>query len=186
MSKRSNKIFLFPVAKQRISSPLAGMMNGAVPLFAALFASMLLRRVRNQREAPPNTPSGIVASNDHAGRLGRRDARVGSDLLPTGGGDVLGLSSGTNPRSPSHSRERPWSWREHGSRAARKRAPPFLPRPNLCEAGLGDTGRAPCPPRICLCLLCFSRRFYGSVNSCVCGLRWPSRTAPAVVFPLSR
>jgi drug/metabolite transporter (DMT)-like permease len=42
--------FLFPVAEQRISSALAGMMNGAVPLFAALFASMLLRRVpgRNQ------------------------------------------------------------------------------------------------------------------------------------------
>lgn len=38
----------------------------------------------------PNTPSGIVASNDHAGRPGRRDARVGSDLLPTGGGDRAG------------------------------------------------------------------------------------------------
>jgi len=37
--------FLFPLAEQRISSALAGMMNGAVPLFAALFASILLRRI---------------------------------------------------------------------------------------------------------------------------------------------
>lgn len=37
--------FLFPLAEQRISSALAGMMNGAVPLFAALFASLMLKRM---------------------------------------------------------------------------------------------------------------------------------------------
>jgi drug/metabolite transporter (DMT)-like permease len=37
-------MYLFPVAQQWISSSLAGMINGAVPLFAALTAAFLLRR----------------------------------------------------------------------------------------------------------------------------------------------
>ena len=37
-------MYLFPVAQQWISSSLAGMINGAVPLFAALVAATLLRR----------------------------------------------------------------------------------------------------------------------------------------------
>ncbi len=41
-------MYLFPVAQQWISSSLAGMINGAVPLFAALVAAILLRR-RPQR-----------------------------------------------------------------------------------------------------------------------------------------
>jgi drug/metabolite transporter (DMT)-like permease len=40
-------LVLFPLAEQRVSSALAGMMNGAVPLFAALVASGLARK------APP-------------------------------------------------------------------------------------------------------------------------------------
>lgn len=36
-------MYLFPVAQQWISSSLAGMINGAVPLFAALVAAVLLR-----------------------------------------------------------------------------------------------------------------------------------------------
>ncbi len=36
-------MYLFPVAQQWISSSLAGMINGAVPLFAALVAALLLR-----------------------------------------------------------------------------------------------------------------------------------------------
>ncbi len=36
-------MFLFPVAQQWISSSLAGMINGAVPLFAAVFAALMLR-----------------------------------------------------------------------------------------------------------------------------------------------
>ena len=37
-------MFMFPVAQQWISSSLAGMINGAVPLFAAVVAAVLLRR----------------------------------------------------------------------------------------------------------------------------------------------
>ncbi len=37
-------MYLFPVAQQWISSSLAGMINGAVPLFAAVIAAVLLRR----------------------------------------------------------------------------------------------------------------------------------------------
>jgi hypothetical protein len=122
---------------------------------------------------------------DHAGRRGRATRGSVAIYFPPVVAIVLGVVFRNESVAAISPRERPWSWREHDSGAARKRTPPFLPRPNLCEAGLGDPGRAPCPPRICLCLL-VSRRFYGSVNSCVCGLRWPSRTAPAVVFPLSR
>jgi drug/metabolite transporter (DMT)-like permease len=42
--------FLFPMAEQRISSALAGMMNGAVPLFSALFAALFLRRLPGARQ----------------------------------------------------------------------------------------------------------------------------------------
>jgi drug/metabolite transporter (DMT)-like permease len=37
-------MFLFPVAQQWISSSLAGMINGAVPLFAAVVAALMLRK----------------------------------------------------------------------------------------------------------------------------------------------
>jgi drug/metabolite transporter (DMT)-like permease len=46
---------LFPLAEQRISSALAGMMNGAVPLFAAFFAALMLRRAPG-----PNQLAGLV------------------------------------------------------------------------------------------------------------------------------
>jgi drug/metabolite transporter (DMT)-like permease len=36
---------MFPFAEQRVSSALTGMLNGAVPLFAALVASLLARRL---------------------------------------------------------------------------------------------------------------------------------------------
>ena len=36
---------LFPIAQQHISSSLAGMLNGAIPIFAAIVASVLLRRL---------------------------------------------------------------------------------------------------------------------------------------------
>jgi drug/metabolite transporter (DMT)-like permease len=36
---------LFPLAQQHISSSLAGMLNGGIPLFAAIVASILLRRL---------------------------------------------------------------------------------------------------------------------------------------------
>ncbi len=37
-------MYLFPVAQQWISSSLAGMINGALPLFAAVIAALLLRK----------------------------------------------------------------------------------------------------------------------------------------------
>ena len=42
---------LFPIAQQWISSSLAGMINGATPLFAAWFAAALLRRLPGRVQA---------------------------------------------------------------------------------------------------------------------------------------
>lgn len=42
--------FLFPLAEQRVSSSLAGMLNGAVPLFAAGIAALLLRRLPGPKQ----------------------------------------------------------------------------------------------------------------------------------------
>src|SRR5262245_47480604 len=42
---------MFPFAEQHVSSALAGMLNGATPLFAALVASMLARRAPSRRVA---------------------------------------------------------------------------------------------------------------------------------------
>lgn len=44
-------LLLFPVAQQWIDSALAGMLNGAVPLFAAGFAALLLRRLPRHLQA---------------------------------------------------------------------------------------------------------------------------------------
>ncbi len=51
---------MFPFAEQRVSSALTGMLNGAVPLFAAIVASVLARRV----------PSGGVAAGLAVGLAG--------------------------------------------------------------------------------------------------------------------
>src|SRR5437763_4700626 len=42
---------MFPFAEQHVSSALAGMMNGATPLFAAVVASLLARRAPSRRVA---------------------------------------------------------------------------------------------------------------------------------------
>lgn len=44
-------LLLFPIAQQWIDSALAGMLNGAVPLFAAGFAAILLRRLPRHLQA---------------------------------------------------------------------------------------------------------------------------------------
>lgn len=41
---------LFPLAQQYVSSAVAGMMNGAMPLFSALLATLLLRRLPGARQ----------------------------------------------------------------------------------------------------------------------------------------
>lgn len=43
-------LLLFPVAQQWVDSSVAGMINGAVPLFSALVASVLLRRLPGGRQ----------------------------------------------------------------------------------------------------------------------------------------
>jgi drug/metabolite transporter (DMT)-like permease len=42
---------MFPIAEQWIDSSLAGMINGGVPIFAALFASIAIRRLPSTRQA---------------------------------------------------------------------------------------------------------------------------------------
>src|SRR2546422_7465310 len=42
---------MFPFAEQHVSSALAGMLNGATPLFAALVASVFARRAPSRRVA---------------------------------------------------------------------------------------------------------------------------------------
>ena len=42
---------LFPLAQQWISSALTGMLNGAMPLFSALFAAVLLSRLPRRAQA---------------------------------------------------------------------------------------------------------------------------------------
>ena len=44
-------MYLFPVAQQWISSSLAGMINGALPLFAAVIAAILLRKAPGPSQA---------------------------------------------------------------------------------------------------------------------------------------
>jgi drug/metabolite transporter (DMT)-like permease len=51
---------MFPFAEQRVSSALTGMLNGAVPLFAALVASVIARRL----------PSSGVATGLAVGLIG--------------------------------------------------------------------------------------------------------------------
>jgi drug/metabolite transporter (DMT)-like permease len=41
---------LFPLAEQRVSSSLTGMLNGATPLFAAFVAALIVRRLPPQRQ----------------------------------------------------------------------------------------------------------------------------------------
>jgi drug/metabolite transporter (DMT)-like permease len=43
-------LLLFPIGQQWIDSSLAGMLNGAVPIFAAVTAAILLRRVPASRQ----------------------------------------------------------------------------------------------------------------------------------------
>ena len=56
-------MMLFPIAEQWVSSAVAGMLNGAVPLVAALVASVLLRRApgRNQLAGLAVGFLGVVA-----------------------------------------------------------------------------------------------------------------------------
>jgi drug/metabolite transporter (DMT)-like permease len=73
---------LFPVAEQWVSSAIAGMLNGAVPLMAALVASVLLRRApgRNQLAGLAVGFVGVVAISLPSMQAGSRTA-LGAALI---------------------------------------------------------------------------------------------------------
>ena len=54
-------LILFPIGQQWIDSSLAGMINGAVPIFAAVTAAILLRRLPASRQLS-GSRSGSSAS----------------------------------------------------------------------------------------------------------------------------
>ena len=72
---------MFPFAEQHVSSALAGMLNGAVPLFVAAVASALARRAPPRRSRRP------------CRRLSRRDpvALPGADRVRRPGRQLLGV-----------------------------------------------------------------------------------------------
>jgi drug/metabolite transporter (DMT)-like permease len=73
---------LFPVAEQWVSSAVAGMLNGAVPLVAALIAALLLRRPpgRSQRAGLAVGFLGVVAISLPSLQGGSRTA-LGTSLI---------------------------------------------------------------------------------------------------------
>lgn len=70
---------LFPIAQQWINSALAGMLNGAMPIFAAAIASLLLRRL----------PRGAQLAGVAVGFLGV--VAIASPSLGDGGSEALGV-----------------------------------------------------------------------------------------------
>ena len=65
---------LFPYAEQRISSALAGMLNGAVPLFATLVAALIARRVPSR-----TTLVGLTIGMSGVVLVALPNLRVGGD-----------------------------------------------------------------------------------------------------------
>jgi drug/metabolite transporter (DMT)-like permease len=75
---------MFPFAEQHVSSALAGMLNGATPLFAALVASVLARR----------SPSRRVAAGLAIGLAGAALIALPSLSSPTATDRVTGQTTG--------------------------------------------------------------------------------------------
>ncbi len=71
---------LFPIAQQHINSATAGMLNGAMPIFAAVIASVLLRRMPR-----PTTLLGLVV-----GFLGV--VAISAPSMGEGASEALGVS----------------------------------------------------------------------------------------------
>ncbi|MFQ5948184.1 MAG: DMT family transporter [Acidimicrobiia bacterium] len=76
-------LLLFPIAQQWIDSSLAGMINGSMPLFAALIASVLLRRIPGRRQA-----AGLLVGFAGVVAIGWPAAR-GASATALGAGLVL-------------------------------------------------------------------------------------------------
>lgn len=75
-------MMLFPIAEQWVSSAIAGMLNGAVPLMAAVIASVLLRRApgRNQLAGLAVGFLGVIAISLPSMQGGSRTA-LGASLV---------------------------------------------------------------------------------------------------------
>jgi len=77
---------LFPIAQQYINSAVAGMLNGAMPIFAALFASLMLGRLPRGAQAAGLAIGfgGVVLMSVSSGAEGSTQALgVGLVLLAT-------------------------------------------------------------------------------------------------------
>ena len=77
---------LFPVAQQYINSAVAGMLNGAMPIFAAIFASLMLHRLPRGAQAVGLVIGfgGVVLMSVFSGAEGSTQAvGVGLILLAT-------------------------------------------------------------------------------------------------------
>ncbi len=77
---------LFPIAQQYINSAVAGMLNGAMPIFAAIFASLMLRRLPRGAQAVGLVIGfgGVVLMSGSSGAEGSTQALgVGLILLAT-------------------------------------------------------------------------------------------------------
>ena len=77
---------LFPIAQQYINSAVAGMLNGAMPIFAAIFASVMLRRLPRGAQALGLVIGfgGVVLMSVSSGAEGSTQALgVGMILLAT-------------------------------------------------------------------------------------------------------
>lgn len=77
---------LFPVAQQWINSSTAGMINGAMPLFAAVFAAALLRMMPGARQVvglAVGFAGVVLVSLPAAGEGGSRLLGIGLALLAT-------------------------------------------------------------------------------------------------------
>ena len=73
---------MFPYAEQHVSSALAGMLNGAVPLFVAAVASGLARRAAAARGA--HRSRGRISRHDP-------DRAAGTDSVRVAGGQAIGV-----------------------------------------------------------------------------------------------
>jgi drug/metabolite transporter (DMT)-like permease len=77
---------LFPIAQQYINSAVAGMLNGAMPIFAAIFASLMLRRLPRGAQAAGLVIGfgGVVLMSVFSGAEGSTQALgIGLILLAT-------------------------------------------------------------------------------------------------------
>ncbi len=79
---------MFPLAEQRVSSSVAGMLNGATPIFVAIVATLLLRRPPGARQR-----LGLAVGSAGIALIGLPSLRNGSNSAIGVGLILLALSS---------------------------------------------------------------------------------------------